>query len=121
MPFRVRRMPLWSSTTRMLTGSFALGVGLGFISMFWPGHGQSQREHAALADLAFRADFAAMSLDDRLHDRQTQAGALRLRREQGLEDLSHVLFADSDARILERNQHAGSTRPASAVHAGGDL
>jgi hypothetical protein len=46
-----------------------------------------------------------MLLDDRPADRQPHAHAVRLRREEGVEQPVDIFWLDSDAGILDRNEH----------------
>lgn len=48
---------------------------------------------------------AAMDLDDRAAYRQAHAHAIRLRCEEGVEQLTDVLRADADAGIVDLNQY----------------
>src|SRR5688572_33411856 len=69
--------------------------------------GDEQEEGGAAAGLALEPGAAAVVLDDRLHDRQAEAGARdrggvgRVDPVERLEQLRLVLFRDADAVVLD--------------------
>src|SRR6185295_11510543 len=111
----------WSSSTIMMRMVFEvmaiassgcscnrggrLNVGLSVLA------GQPDGEGRAFVDRAFDVDRAAMLLDQLAHRRQAEADALRLGREQRLEDL---------AQLVRRNARAGVGYRQPDVRAGRD-
>src|ERR1700752_5531546 len=67
--------------------------------------GQCELKRAARPGIARGPYAAVMLLDDRPADRQSDAQAVRLRREEGVEQPVDIFWLDTDAGILDRNKH----------------
>src|SRR6266436_2967197 len=67
--------------------------------------GQCELKRAARPGIARGPYAAVMLLDNRPADRQPDAHAFRLRREEGVEQPVDIFRLDADAGILDRNEH----------------
>src|SRR4051812_48271625 len=69
-------------------------------------------ELAAIADLAFNFDGAAMHRDEFVHQRQADAAAFMtaapcaLNTSEAFKEIRHILFRDSGAGVVDRQQRA---------------
>src|SRR5580700_220980 len=79
---------------------------------------QDEIEAGALAGRAFHLDAAAMVLEDAVHHRKTEAGALadRLRREEGLEDARERRLVHAAAGVGDRKAEMRSIRVGPEAH-----
>src|SRR5438552_15121765 len=95
-------MPTSSSTTRIWFADMLAG-GLRGLRRQHDAHGRAVRLHV------LDQDATMVLVDDLLHDREAETGALRFRRHVRLENAPHDAFGDAAAVVAHGAKH--SARP----------